>query len=269
MSNLMSRILTAIVLGAITLYLTWYGETLFSLFTWGIGVFILYEWIHITEKKWSFLQKILASVFYFLFGFLLIGGAPASLLFSVLMILAVLLAFPSIGNAGWTFGGFIYASFPVGALSFLRDFSTLGFWRVIFLFTVVWSTDIAAYFGGRAFGGPKLAPRFSPNKTWSGAIVGTLAGLSSGIMIVIYVFGIGAVDYLIFSLALVLSIISQIGDLGQSWFKRRFSVKDSGFLLPGHGGFMDRMDGLIAATCLFYIIGSFIFHMNIPSIFFI
>ncbi|ATO57251.1 phosphatidate cytidylyltransferase [Bartonella sp. 1-1C] len=268
MSNLMSRILTAIILGAITLYLTWCGGTLFFLFTWGIGGFILYEWIDITEEKWGLLQKILASVFYFVCGFLLIFNTSASLVFSVLMILAVLLALLSIRNAGWIFGGFIYSSFPVVALSCLRGYDLLGFWRVIFLFAVVWSTDIAAYFGGRVFGGPKLAPRFSPNKTWSGAIVGTLAGLSSGIVVVIYVFGISAVNYFIFFLALILSIISQIGDLGQSWLKRRFSVKDSGFLLPGHGGFMDRMDGLVGATSLFYIIGSFMFDMNTPLIFF-
>ncbi|CBI76558.1 Phosphatidate cytidylyltransferase (CDP-diglyceride pyrophosphorylase) (CDP-diglyceride synthetase) (CDP-diacylglycerol synthase) (CDS) (CTP:phosphatidate cytidylyltransferase) (CDP-DG synthetase) (CDP-DAG synthase) [Bartonella clarridgeiae 73] len=267
MSNLISRILTAIVFGTIALYLTWCGGILFFLFTWGIGGFILYEWINITEEKWNVLQKILAGIFYFVFGSFLVFSTSAPLIFCVVMALAVLLAFTSIRNVGWISGGFVYASFPVVALSFLRGYDLLGFWGVIFLFAIVWTTDIAAYFSGRAFGGPKLAPRFSPNKTWAGAIVGTLAGFSSGIVVIVYVFGVSALDYFVFLIALILSVISQIGDLGQSWLKRRFSIKDSGFLLPGHGGFMDRMDGLICATLLFYIIGSFMFDMNTPLVF--
>lgn len=139
---------------------------------------------------------------------------------------------------------------------------------VIFLFVIVWGTDIAAYFIGRAFGGPKLAPKFSPNKTWSGAIGGTLVGVSSGVFVAFFVFNMGQITIVVPLLALIISIISQISDLGQSWLKRRFSVKDSGYLLPGHGGFMDRMDGLVGAAFVLYLISSFMSNLNTPFNFF-
>jgi len=109
----------------------------------------------------------------------------------------------------------------------------------------VWATDIFAYFVGRAIGGPKLAPRISPGKTWSGAIGGAVAAIIAGTAVVWSFFS--ADDLRIPVLALVLSVCSQIGDLFESFIKRRFGVKDSSHLIPGHGGVMDRVDGLIFA----------------------
>ncbi|MCZ2204172.1 phosphatidate cytidylyltransferase [Bartonella sp. A05] len=268
MSNLISRTLTAFVFGAITLYLTWVGGILFFLFAWGIGGFILYEWVSITKEKWRFLQKILAGIFYLIFGLFLVSGISALLIFGLLIVFAVLLGMLSVRNIGWVSFGFLYASFPVVALSFLRGYEILGFWVVIFLFTIVWGTDVAAYFSGRALGGRKLAPRFSPNKTWSGAFGGTVAGILGGILVALLVFDISSTLFFVLLLAFILSVISQIGDLGQSCLKRRFSVKDSGYLLPGHGGFMDRMDGLVAAAFLLYLIGAIISGVNTPFNFF-
>ncbi|QEE11976.1 phosphatidate cytidylyltransferase [Bartonella krasnovii] len=264
MSNLVYRVLTAFVFGVIALYLTWLGGTAFFLLAWCVGGFILYEWMNITQEKWCILQKILAGIFYFLIGFFLVLNISASLIFCVLIVLAAVLAIISIKNSGWVFCGFLYASFPVVALCFLRDHEMLGFQVVIFLFTIVWGTDIGGYFIGRALGGPKLAPQFSPNKTWSGALGGTFVGVFGGIWVAFGFFDINLASFFVPLLTLVLSIVSQLSDLGQSWLKRRFSVKDSGFLLPGHGGFMDRMDGLVGATCLLYLIGSLISDMNAP-----
>ncbi|WP_345118665.1 phosphatidate cytidylyltransferase [Bartonella pachyuromydis] len=264
MSNLVYRILTAFVFGLITLYLTWFGGILFFLFVWVIGGFILYEWISITKEKWRSSQKILASIFYLIFGSFLLLNVSASLLFCVLIILAAVLAIGPIKNSGWVLGGFLYASFPVVALSFLRGHEALGFQVVIFLFTIVWGTDIAGYFSGRILGGPKLAPRFSPNKTWAGAIGGTFVGFSGGILVAFRFFDVNLTAFFVPFLVLILSIFSQLSDLGQSWLKRHFSVKDSSSLLPGHGGFMDRMDGLIGASVLLYLIGSFISDMDTP-----
>ncbi|WP_332060757.1 phosphatidate cytidylyltransferase [Bartonella sp. CB74] len=264
MSNLVSRILTAFVFGIITLCLTWVGGVLFFLFVWVIGGFILYEWISITKEKWSILQKALASIFYSVFGFFLVLNVSAAFIFCVLIALATLLSIGSIKNIGWIFFGFLYASFPVVALSFLRGYGISGFWVVIFLFAVVWGTDIGGYFSGRAFGGPKLAPQFSPNKTWSGALGGTFVGVFGGILISLVFFNTSLANFFIPFLAFVLSIVSQISDLGQSWLKRQFSVKDSSSLLPGHGGFMDRMDGLIGAASFLYLIGSFMSGMDTP-----
>ncbi|MDM9996805.1 phosphatidate cytidylyltransferase [Bartonella henselae] len=264
MSNLISRILTALIFGFITLCLTWVGGTLFFLFVWVIGGFILYEWMSITKEKWHILQKILASVFYLVFGAFLISNVSASLIFCILIALAALLAIGPMRKSVWVFFGFLYVCFPVVALSFLRGHEPLGFWVVIFLFTIVWGTDIAGYFSGRAFGGPKLAPQFSPNKTWMGAIGGTFVGVSGGILIAFQFFDLNSAVFFVLLLALILSIVSQMSDLGQSWLKRQFSVKDSGSLLPGHGGFMDRMDGLVGAAFLLYLIGSFMSNMDTP-----
>ncbi|WP_208440601.1 phosphatidate cytidylyltransferase [Bartonella raoultii] len=265
MSNLSYRILTAFVFGIIALYLTWCGGIFFFLFVWSIGGFILYEWISITKEKWRVSQKILASIFYFIFGFFLLSSVSALVIFCVLIVLATVLAIGPIEKSVWVFFGFLYASFPVVALCFLRGYETLGFQVVIFLFTIVWGTDIAGYFSGRTFGGPKLAPKFSPNKTWAGAIGGTLVGVSGGILVAFRFFDINLTSFFIPFLVLILSICSQLSDLGQSWFKRHFFVKDSSSLLPGHGGFMDRMDGLVGAAFLLYLIGSFMSDMNTPS----
>ncbi|EJF85588.1 phosphatidate cytidylyltransferase [Candidatus Bartonella washoeensis] len=265
MSNLISRTLTAFAFGIIALSLTWLGGTLFFLFAWVIGGFILYEWIGITKEKWHFSQKILAGVFYLVFGSLLLANVSASLIFCILIALAAMLAILGpIKKSGWFFLGFLYASFPVVSLCFLRGYETLGFCVVIFLFTIVWGTDIAGYFSGRAFGGPKLAPQFSPNKTWAGAVGGTFVGVSGGILVAFQFFDVNLTGFFVPLLALILSIVSQLSDLGQSWLKRQFSVKDSSSLLPGHGGFMDRMDGLIGAAFLLYLIGSFMSDMNTP-----
>ncbi|GAA5099330.1 phosphatidate cytidylyltransferase [Bartonella acomydis] len=264
MSNLFYRILTAFVFGIITLYLTWVGGTPFFVFVWGIGGFILYEWISITKEKWRVSQKIFAGIFYLVFGSFLLSSLSASLIFFVVIILAVVLAIGPLEKIGWIFFGFLYASFPVVALCFLRGHETLGFQVVIFLFAIVWGTDIAGYFSGRAFGGPKLAPQFSPNKTWTGAIGGTFIGVTCGILVAVRFFDVNLTSFFVPLLIFILSIFSQLSDLGQSWLKRHFSVKDSGFLLPGHGGFMDRMDGLVGAAVLLYLIGSFVSDMNTP-----
>ncbi|WP_273790668.1 MULTISPECIES: phosphatidate cytidylyltransferase [unclassified Bartonella] len=264
MSNLVYRILTAFVFGVIALYLTWLGGNFFFLFVWCIGGFVLYEWMSITKEKWCVLQKILASIFYLIFGFFLVLSVSAPLIFCVLIVLAAVLAIISIKKSGWVFCGFLYASFPVVALCFLRDHEMLGFQVVIFLFTIVWGTDIGGYFIGRALGGPKLAPQFSPNKTWSGALGGTFVGVFGGIWVAFGFFDINLASFFVPLLTLVLSIVSQLSDLGQSWLKRRFSVKDSSSLLPGHGGFMDRIDGLVGAAFLLYLIGSFMSDMDAP-----
>ena len=117
---------------------------------------------------------------------------------------------------------------------------------LIFLFAVVWATDIAAYFVGRAVGGPKLMPRVSPNKTWSGAIGGTFAAIAAALAIA-HQAALSSL-FAIATLAVVLSALAQAGDLFESFLKRRFGAKDSGHLIPGHGGLMDRLDGFVAAS---------------------
>jgi phosphatidate cytidylyltransferase len=150
-------------------------------------------------------------------------------------------------------GGMVYASALLMAAAILRSDVKYGFAAVVFLYVVVWGSDIGGFFAGRAFGGPKLAPAISPKKTWSGAIGGTVVAVAAAI-------GFASLFSLdkpltIAVLALVLSIASQCGDLFESWFKRRFDAKDASGLIPGHGGVMDRLDGFIFAAVVAAIIG--------------
>jgi phosphatidate cytidylyltransferase len=153
---------------------------------------------------------------------------------------------------GWAAGGFLYASSAQLAAIAVRADPVKGFDALVFVLLVVWATDIGGYFAGRGIGGPKLWPRVSPNKTWAGAIGGFLLSLVVAAMFV--ALGRGKALPLL-CLAGLLSVAGQLGDLLESAVKRRFGVKDSSHLIPGHGGLMDRLDSLVAALVLAAIFG--------------
>ena len=136
--------------------------------------------------------------------------------------------------------GVPYVGLTAVALVWLRGQGTAGFGNVLFVLLVVWATDIAAYLVGRLIGGPRLAPAISPGKTWSGAVGGLAGALLIG-----WAASPGSAAIL---LAALLSVVAQAGDLMESGIKRRFGVKDSGTLIPGHGGLLDRLDGVLTAA---------------------
>ena len=155
-------------------------------------------------------------------------------------------AVASAGRRLWTAGGVAYAGAMLAAPALLRSDPAYGLAAIIFLFAVVWMTDIAAYFVGKLVGGPKLWPSVSPKKTWSGAIGGLLAGFAAGLVVAAMTGLDGAVALGI--VALVLSTTAQVGDFLESALKRRFGAKDASRLIPGHGGLMDRLDGFWTAA---------------------
>jgi len=265
MSNLLMRILTAIVFAAIALFLTWEGGFIFALFAWCVGGLVLYEWRGISKSCWRQIDEIIVSVAYIIFGILLVADFSAPLVFAVIFFSAIILALVAGRKAGWVTGGYLYATLPVLSLTYIRGEEPFGFGAIVFLFAIVWGTDIAAYFNGRSLGGPKLAPKFSPNKTWSGAIGGALAGTAGGCLVAFVALDTSPANFFIPILSLALSIVSQIGDISESWVKRHFGVKDSGHFLPGHGGFMDRVDGLVFAAILLYFVGAIAADMTVPS----
>lgn len=142
--------------------------------------------------------------------------------------------------------GAAYIAAACWVLHGLRGGGDAGRNLIYFVFAVTWATDTGAYLAGRALGGPKLAPRISPAKTWSGAFGGLLAGVGAGILVWWLAGEVagGAVA----AVAAVASVACQLGDLLESAAKRHFDVKDSGSLIPGHGGILDRVDGLLAAA---------------------
>ncbi len=142
----------------------------------------------------------------------------------------------------WLAAGIPYVALPIMALLWIRmqdNGLLLAFWAL----SLVWATDIGAFFAGRNFGGPKVAPAISPNKTWSGLIGGMIAALLLG-------WGLTSYYDLPFQLAMAspgLALLAQVGDFFESWMKRRAGVKDSGTILPGHGGVLDRLDGVVTS----------------------
>jgi phosphatidate cytidylyltransferase len=128
----------------------------------------------------------------------------------------------------------------------LRGDPSLGAAAVLYLFAVAWTTDTASYVAGRLIGGPRLAPRISPNKTWSGFIVGTLAPALVGFAFASVLEETSAMKLSLVSI--VLALACQMGDLVESAVKRRFGAKDASQMIPGHGGLLDRIDGLLLAA---------------------
>jgi phosphatidate cytidylyltransferase len=150
------------------------------------------------------------------------------------------------GRRLWTAGGAAYAAAMLAAPAVLRSDTKYGLVAIVFLFAVVWLTDIAAYFVGKLVGGPKLWPAVSPKKTWSGAIGGMAAGVAAG-LVVAAVWGLEDL-VAIGAVGVCLSVVAQAGDFCESALKRRFGAKDASQLIPGHGGLMDRLDGFWAAA---------------------
>ena len=148
--------------------------------------------------------------------------------------------------------GLLYLGIPCAAVILLRQAEPFGWAAVLYVFFVVWATDIAAYFGGRSLGGPKLWPRVSPKKTWSGALSGLVAAIAAGGAAAGLTMGGNVRAGLV--LAVPLSVAAQAGDLLESAVKRRFHVKDAGHIIPGHGGVLDRVDGLLGAAALAWLV---------------
>lgn len=255
MSNLQLRIISAIILAVIVLVLTWRGGGPFRLLSVVIAVAMFVEWCRMSRSPSNELNQLIAAV---PFGLAMLGLLFGTNPLFVLLLLALGLIV-TLGHAiytgadRWAASGLAYAGLSGVALAYLRADDGRGLAAILFLFAIVWATDILAYFVGRALGGPKLAPAISPGKTQSGAIGGTIGGVLAGMLLISW---LGFGSPLIYALlALILSIVSQAGDLFESWVKRRHGVKDSSQIIPGHGGIMDRVDGLVAAAVVLYIIG--------------
>jgi phosphatidate cytidylyltransferase len=253
-SNLQTRILAALVLVPVALGVAYVGGWLFWLLWTAAGLAILYEWTTLVCGRASRLPFALGACALAAAVIIAteVGRFPAAVLIVALGALGATV-FVTARQRTWVAGGVAYAGALVLATIALRSDSRLGLQSVLLLFAIVWATDIAGYFVGRAIGGPKLAPRLSPGKTWAGAIGGAAAAVLASIGLLAF-WDLGGVLTAVL-LGLGLSIASQAGDLFESWIKRRFGAKDAGRLIPGHGGVMDRLDGFWAAVVVAALIG--------------
>ena len=157
-------------------------------------------------------------------------------------------------GAIWRAGGQLYFGVVVIAILAMRGTDSLGIWAGVFLGCAVWFTDTGAFFTGRQVGGEKLAPDISPGKTRSGALGGLVVGALAGL--IVWHFVTASPWWIGLALAAVMSVLGQIGDLSESALKRRFRVKDSGDIIPGHGGLMDRLDSITFGVLFLYVVGA-------------
>lgn len=253
-SNLMLRIMAALVLAPVAIVAAWLGGWLWHALATLVAIGLYAEWMSVIGLKGD--RRILGV------GCVFIVALSAALLFraAVIGVPAALLGFVVVAVLapqalrGWAAAGFIYAAAALVASVILRADVQFGIPAILFVFAVVWASDIFGYFVGRAAGGPKLWERVSPKKTWAGAIGGLAGAVAAAFGVAIVIVGANA-PLVLAVIGGVLSVVSQLGDLFESAVKRRFKVKDSSHVIPGHGGLMDRLDGFIAVVVAACIIG--------------
>lgn len=246
-SDLVVRSITGIALILVAIACLVYGQEPFWVLMTAVALVMMAEWAALVgAARW---QRWIAVAGLFLPMLLIEPHVYLSQLTALYVLAGVSLAVLLVARRVTLAAGVLYCGLPVLSLSFIHeqyDGIDLSFWTL----AIVWATDIGAYFAGRAIGGPKLAPVWSPNKTWSGLIGGMVAALAVGMALTMVLH----VQLRLAALAPLLAIAAQMGDLFESQMKRRAGVKDSGRLLPGHGGALDRLDGAVPVLCIVALI---------------
>jgi phosphatidate cytidylyltransferase len=260
-----------LVLAPLAILVAYIGGWIFAVACAVTGMLVLWEWSGLVTRAvdWRILGPGLPA----LAGAAILTQARApGIALAIIVVGTGLAAFATMARgrtgraaqgAGWGAAGILYAAVLVISLVLLRHDAQAGFEALLFLFATVWSTDIFAYLTGRKLGGPLLWPRLSPKKTWAGVIGGLVGGVVVG-SLVAYA-GAGTHPVVGGVLALILSVATQTGDLAESAVKRRFGAKDTSGLIPGHGGVMDRVDGLLVAALVAVLIGVLRFDTAAPA----
>ena len=250
-AEFMPRLASAAVLAAAALFAVYVGGIYFSALVAAFALILGWEWARLIGRRQF--AGVAAAIMAALATALAVGVAytPGWGLVAAALgtgAVAAVLGIKDLSAARWGAGGVLYIAVPAMALIWLRADPAWGRAGVLWLFGVVWGTDIGAYLAGRRFGGPLLAPSVSPRKTWSGAAGGFLTALALTVAAAPLVAPEHPGILLLF--AALLSVAAQAGDLLESAIKRHFGVKDMSQIIPGHGGVFDRVDGLLAAAPL-------------------
>jgi phosphatidate cytidylyltransferase len=248
-SDLLVRTGSAVVLLGIALLAAYLGGLAAGVVAAAFALVVLLEWATITGSPMTQVAPYGAAV---AVAVAVTGLGMVTAAATIAIVAAIVAAFYARGV--WLPAGVVYASVLGICLVAIRVAPELGFAALIFVLAVVWATDSGAFFAGRAIGGPKLAPRISPKKTWAGAVGGLAAAIPAGYVAARFT-GVPITLGLVV-VALGLSLLCQVGDLFESWLKRLFGAKDSGAIIPGHGGVMDRVDGLTFAAAAAVVIGA-------------
>jgi phosphatidate cytidylyltransferase len=246
--DLRPRVLSALVLAPVVLLCLWFGGVAWLLLVMLAGIAVAVEWVRICRFVPFGMPGALLPIL------VPASGLAAGFGFGLyaLVALGVVGALLTVGNGGgagprrWLAGGLFYLGLAAVAVVRLRLHGSAGLGDMLFVVLIVWASDTGAYLVGRAIGGAKLVPRISPSKTWAGAAGGLGFALVAGLLVA-GGFAAGPSAGVLLA-SVTVSVASQAGDLLESVFKRRFGVKDSGNLIPGHGGVLDRLDGVLAAA---------------------
>jgi phosphatidate cytidylyltransferase len=241
------RILSALVLAPLPIIAIWFGEPFLSILTIAAAVVMAWEWGRLCSggatgrAAWVLIGAVAIAVLA-----ASLSGFAAGILLAWAGAIAVwrMALRDRAGAPLWLAAGSLWVALPCIILLWLVQSGSAGRGTLLWVFAVVWATDIGAYAVGRQIGGPLLAPRWSPRKTWAGLVGGVLCAALAG-WATAGVVGTTAVLPLVLVSA-GLAIVEQFGDLAESVAKRRFGVKDASSLIPGHGGLLDRLDGLLA-----------------------
>ncbi len=255
-SSLGVRVASAVVLAPIVLGAVWVGGTPFLALLMIAGPLMALEWARLAAPDGSAISDQIALTVGLVVYLLTLATGDSGLAFALfLAVLGLALAWSLWTGTptSRTLVGFAYVGGAVAAFAWLRGDSDMGRTTIIWLLGVVWATDIGAYFAGRTFGGPKMAPKLSPNKTWSGLIGGMISAAMVSVAVFVWadIDGFALTTGLIVGLAVfaaLVALLSQAGDVYESSMKRAAGVKDSGTVIPGHGGILDRVDGLMFAA---------------------
>jgi phosphatidate cytidylyltransferase len=249
--NLVMRIAVAAVLIPLAVAIAYAGGWLWTLLVTLAAIGLFVEWLAIVGLAGAIRVTVPGVIALAVAGLCFtVGRLDAALIVLGGGFIAVASIAPERRN--WAAAGFLYAAAAEVASVLLRLDPVKGFAALMFVLLIVWVTDSGGYFAGRGIGGPKLWPRVSPKKTWAGAVGGFAASLA--VAAGFAAFDLGRIGPLLM-LSGALSVVSQLGDLFESAVKRRFGVKDSSHIIPGHGGLMDRLDGFVAAVVVAALFG--------------
>jgi phosphatidate cytidylyltransferase len=251
--ELKRRVISGVVLAAVAVGLAYAGSILFALLVMAVGILMSWEWGRVVRSSEFDIvfavhaAAVIAAVLLTAFGMAALGVAALV----VGAIVVIPLAFGSTVRLSAL--GVLYTGLPAVALLWIRGAPSYGFAAIFFICLIVAASDTAAFAVGRTVGGPKLWPSVSPNKTWSGLIGGVTAGAIVGGL---YGGALGGPPIVWLAVTgAVLSCVAQGGDLAESALKRGFGVKDTSGLIPGHGGFMDRMDSIVTVAVAAALLG--------------
>jgi phosphatidate cytidylyltransferase len=265
-SNLQTRIKSAAIFAPIVLIILFFGGGGFTLMMAAASAIGVYEWARMITKDNAAAPKALIHLSAAVGGIGALAAGmvsnPVTALWFIFALCFLVFSYnysKSGGSVRLLIGGIVYIAFSCGVMIWIRNGTENGLYHMLTLLCIVWGSDIAAYFTGKTLGGPKLAPTISPKKTWSGFFGSSIgAGLIAAVLAipafvsylnVATLGGMGMIGY--FVMGFILAMFGQAGDLLISIFKRHFDVKDTGALIPGHGGILDRIDALLLVALLF------------------